>query len=184
MFKYNAPSNEDLSLLTTTKNIKINFKVKTFNGPSVEDSRPVSLPLKTLEELMTWSPSNLQDKGQEFSVSNIPYLPKSVESGRPKVMVCHDMAGNYKLDRFVQGVPDQDFFTIKHWSSIDTFIYFSHDLVTIPPVSWVNSCHRNGVACLGNFITEWEKGAKVCHKFLKEPERWEHVADQLVELAR
>ena len=179
-----ALSNEDLNLLTQDTSIKVNFEPENFTGPSVEDGQPVSTSLKTIEELMTWSPSNLQDKGQEFSVSKIPYLPKTVEEGRPKVMACHDMAGNYKLDRFVQGVANQNFFTLKHWSNIDTFVYFSHDLVTVPPVSWVNSCHRNGVACLGNFITEWEKGAEVCQKFLKKQERWESVADQLVELAR
>jgi hypothetical protein len=34
---------------------------------------------------------------------------------------------------------------------------FSHDRVTIPPVNWINTCHRNGVACLGTFIVEGDQ---------------------------
>lgn len=37
---------------------------------------------------------------------------------------------------------------------VDTFIYFSHKLVCVPPPSWTNALHRNGVKILGTFIIE------------------------------
>ena len=36
---------------------------------------------------------------------------------------------------------------------IDTFVYFSHHLITIPPPCWIDAAHRNGVPVLG--FTEW-----------------------------
>ncbi len=44
-----------------------------------------------------------------------------------------------------QGGADADFYYFRHWHAIDLFIYFSHHLVTIPPVGWVNAGHRHGV---------------------------------------
>jgi mannosyl-glycoprotein endo-beta-N-acetylglucosaminidase len=41
---------------------------------------------------------------------------------------------------------------------IDIFCYFSHNLVTIPSLSIINVCKRNGVDIIGTFITEWELG--------------------------
>jgi hypothetical protein len=48
------------------------------------------------------------------------------------------------------------------WASIDEFCYFSHHLVTVPPVCWIEACHTRGVPCYGTLITEhhaWENSA-------------------------
>lgn len=45
-------------------------------------------------------------------------------------------------------------YTFPYFQYIDTFIYFSHKLVCIPPPSWCNTLHRNGVKVLGTFIIE------------------------------
>lgn len=45
----------------------------------------------------------------------------------------------------LQGGGDADFYYFRHWHAIDLFVYFSHHLVTIPPVGWVNAGHRHGV---------------------------------------
>lgn len=37
---------------------------------------------------------------------------------------------------------------------MDIFIYFSHHLVTIPPLGWTTVAHRNGVRSFGTFIIE------------------------------
>ena len=37
---------------------------------------------------------------------------------------------------------------------VDTFVYFSHKLVSCPPPVWTNTLHRNGVKVLGTFIVE------------------------------
>ena len=37
---------------------------------------------------------------------------------------------------------------------VDTFVYFSHKLVSCPPPTWTNTLHRNGVKVLGTFVVE------------------------------
>ena len=48
-------------------------------------------------------------------------------------------------DSFTQGSADPGFFRLWHWESVDTFVYFSHWLVTVPPPGWIAAAHRNGV---------------------------------------
>ncbi|KAG0352894.1 hypothetical protein BG005_007721 [Podila minutissima] len=75
-----------------------------------------------------------------------------------RVIVCHDMDGGYKEDAAPQGNDYSVIYNIQYWSHIDTFIYFSHNRVSIPPPVWTNAAHRNGVLCLGTLITEWLEG--------------------------
>lgn len=49
----------------------------------------------------------------------------------------------------------------RHWSVIDTFVYFSHHFVTIPPRGWTTAAHKHGVKVLGTVITEWDKGKEL-----------------------
>lgn len=55
-------------------------------------------------------------------------------------------------DKWVQGGSNVDSYGIWHWYLIDVFVYFSHDLVTLPPPSWVNAAHRHGVKVFGCFF--------------------------------
>lgn len=70
-----------------------------------------------------------------------------------------------------------------HWSHIDLFCYFSHQLVTIPPVPWINCAHRSGVGILGTFITEWESGKSFCRRIFATKESAVHAATKLAEIA-
>lgn len=54
--------------------------------------------------------------------------------------------------RDVKGNEKNDGFEFFRWSCIDIFVYFSHHLVTIPPLGWINAAHKNGVMVLGNKI--------------------------------
>lgn len=45
----------------------------------------------------------------------------------------------------LQGGSDSGFYYFRHWNAIDLFVYFSHHLVTIPPVGWIHAGHRHGV---------------------------------------
>ena len=65
--------------------------------------------------------------------------------GVPRLLVCHDMAGGYHVDAWAQGCECRDPFYISHWHLIDTFVYFSHSFVTIPPPGWINSAHLHNV---------------------------------------
>lgn len=99
--------------------------------------------------------------------------PTQDEASRPKVLVCHDLAGNYRGDRWVERLTLVDFYLLilvccsfingsskwddyrfYHWAGIDYFCYFSHSYITIPPLPWINAAHRNGVPILGTFIVE------------------------------
>lgn len=59
--------------------------------------------------------------------------------------MCHDMAGGYGDDKWIQGGDNADAYAIWHWYLIDVFVYFSHSLVTLPPPGWINTAHRHGV---------------------------------------
>lgn len=43
----------------------------------------------------------------------------------------------------------QNPYTFYHWQYVDIFVYFSHHVVTVPPVGWTNAAHRHGVCVLG-----------------------------------
>lgn len=51
--------------------------------------------------------------------------------------------------RFVQGSAAPSAYVFYHWQYIDIFVYFSHHMVTVPPVGWTNTAHRHGVCVLG-----------------------------------
>jgi mannosyl-glycoprotein endo-beta-N-acetylglucosaminidase len=69
------------------------------------------------------------------------------------------------------------------WHKIDTFVYFSHNLVTVPPTSWTNAAHRNGTKCLGTLITEHAEGEANCASILESVATAEAFADRLVQIA-
>ena len=61
--------------------------------------------------------------------------------------VCHDMRGGYLEDRFFDGctnIADEPY-RLVHWALIDTWIYFSHNFITIPPWGWIQAAHSDGV---------------------------------------
>lgn len=109
--------------------------------PSVP-ALPLSYPIKTLDELESRS---------YFDSFHFPFNKSSVElrngylADRPRLLVCHDMAGGYKDDKWVQGGSNPDAYAIWHWYLMDVFVYFSHQLVTLPPPCWTNTAHRHGV---------------------------------------
>ncbi|KAK4518975.1 uncharacterized protein ATC70_009202 [Mucor velutinosus] len=114
---------------------------------------PTSFALKDMKQLFDWQPSLLDT----FNVSNIALQPResaSTTALKPKLLLCHDMAGGYKEDKYIQGNDYQDIYYIQYWHLADTFVYFSHERVSIPPVNWTNACHRNGVQCLGTFLVD------------------------------
>ncbi|KAL2558258.1 Cytosolic endo-beta-N-acetylglucosaminidase 1 [Forsythia ovata] len=147
---------------------------------------PISYPLKTLEELE----SRAYFKSFHFPFNKATVkLPTGNGRGaasmpqRPRILVCHDMAGGYTDDRFVQGGGNADAYAIWHWYLIDVFVYFSHNLVTLPPPCWTNTAHRHGVKVLGTFIVEWDEGKKLAKQLLLTKESAQMYAERLTELA-
>ncbi|XP_066560735.1 cytosolic endo-beta-N-acetylglucosaminidase isoform X2 [Amia ocellicauda] len=147
----------------------------------LDTTEPISFSLKTLEELLSWQASD----ADFFNVATVPLANRQppLASSRPRTLICHDMMGGYQQDRFIQGAEAKTAYAFYHWDYIDIFTYFSHSLVTIPPVCWTNAAHKHGVSVQGTFITEWRDGAKVCESFLAGEEAYRAVADKLVQIA-
>ncbi|XP_011301389.1 cytosolic endo-beta-N-acetylglucosaminidase [Fopius arisanus] len=103
---------------------------------------------------------------------------------QPRTIVCHDMKGGYLEDRFINGSSDNTCYTFYHWSIIDTFIYFSHHMVTIPPFGWINAAHKHGVKVLGTLITEHKDGEAIWDEVLSSPEKTTRFADALITLTK
>ncbi|XVE69478.1 hypothetical protein DITRI_Ditri09bG0155400 [Diplodiscus trichospermus] len=144
-------------------------------------SIPISYPIKTLEDLD--SRSYFTSFHYPFNKSTVPLQPNSALAQRPRILVCHDLKGGYLDDKWVQGGNNFGAYAIWHWYLMDVFVYFSHNLVTLPPPCWINTAHRHGVKVLGTFITEWDEGKAICKKLLSTKESAHKYAERLVELA-
>ncbi|XP_076170633.1 cytosolic endo-beta-N-acetylglucosaminidase isoform X1 [Ptiloglossa arizonensis] len=99
----------------------------------------------------------------------------------PKTLLCHDMKGGYLEDRFIDGSKSYNSYLFYHWSVIDTFVYFSHYFITIPPFGWINAAHNHGVKVLGTLITEREG---IWEPILETPETVRKFADALILVAK
>ncbi|KAL8050132.1 hypothetical protein ABFX02_06G063200 [Erythranthe guttata] len=150
---------------------------------------PISYPLQTLEQLESRAYFNSFHYPFNQSPVKLPHAGGGGGGGgvdlpqRPRILVCHDMAGGYTDDKFVQGGTNGDAYAIWHWYLIDVFVYFSHNLVTLPPPCWTNTAHRHGVKVLGTFIMEWDEGKKRADELLTTKESAEMYAERLAELA-
>ncbi|MCL7046274.1 hypothetical protein MKW94_021153, partial [Papaver nudicaule] len=93
------------------------------------------------------------------------------------------MVGGYIDDKWCQGDVNSEAYSNWHWYLMDIFVYFSHNLVTIPPPCWVNTAHTHGVQVLGTFIAEWDEGKLVCNELLATKESAQMYAERLSKLA-
>lgn len=110
----------------------------------VSPSTPISYPIKTLEELE--SRSYFESFHYPFNCASVSLQTRHGDlPDRPRILVCHDMEGGYVDDKWVQGGDNPDAYAIWHWYLMDVFVYFSHNLVTLPPPCWTNAAHRHGV---------------------------------------
>ncbi|KAH8716939.1 glycosyl hydrolase family 85-domain-containing protein [Phaeosphaeriaceae sp. PMI808] len=110
----------------------------------------------TFEQLEAWDESE-SDPLQRANTPLLPrYAPTKIEKNKKSnVLLCHDYAGNYHDYENAQevGVGDEKY-ACQYLQYVDTFVYFSHKLVCIPPPTWTNTLHRNGVKVLGTILLE------------------------------
>lgn len=86
------------------------------------------------------------------------------------------------LCRFLWGSTSHDSYVFYHWNVVDTFVYFSHYFVTIPPYGWIKAAHQHGVKVLGTVITEGNNDT--WDKILISQEETRRFADILVLVAK
>ena len=139
------------------------------DGPSKEELRDRRLRdvqkgfayFNTFEEIQEWKATDVDPlqqasvplcrRGMKNSLSQVP-LHKTSKS---KTILCHDFKGGYIDAEAVRPYPaQQSTYSCNYLQSVDSFIYFSHHLVSVPPPSWTNCLHTNGVKSLGTFIME------------------------------
>jgi len=110
----------------------------------------------TIDQLKVWTEAD----SDPLQRANTPLLLRSKCSDMEKgsqadVLLCHDYSGNYHGYEAMQATGvDEESYTCEYLQFIDTFIYFSHKLVCVPPPSWTNLLHRNGVSVLGTLLVE------------------------------
>ena len=140
---------------------------------------------ETFRDLEDWQ----ADDADPLQQANIPLLTRTEastefrSSPRTKVLLCHDYRGGYlEHERIRPQELSEEPYSCKYLRYVDIFVYFSHELVSIPPPSWTNALHRNGVKALGTFIVEPQSHDvdRLCA--LRDSEYV--VANQLVLMAR
>ncbi|MCJ1399165.1 hypothetical protein MMC11_002367 [Xylographa trunciseda] len=110
----------------------------------------------TFDEVLGWS----QDLVDPLQQANTPLSERlsnpTLQSGpKSKVLLCHDYKGGYHDYESVRSRPLKDeLYSCENLQYVDSFIYFSHKLCCVPPPSWINTSHRNGVKVLGTFLVE------------------------------
>ena len=66
-----------------------------------KSGRPEACPISTLDAALNWIPGC-----DDLCVPSIPLSSCgkiSLDLSLPRILICHDMMGGYKKDRFVQG---------------------------------------------------------------------------------
>ncbi len=79
---------------------------------------------------------------------------------KQKTIICHDMMNNYIGDNILWfgGEREIPFFRFYHFMNSDIFIYFSHEFISIPPLSYNLISDRLGNKMLATIITEHSPG--------------------------
>ncbi|KAH7944243.1 hypothetical protein HPB52_017580 [Rhipicephalus sanguineus] len=143
--------------------------------PEVTPDNAVT-PLDTLDQLLNFKSPPL------CAVQPL----RDVARGRPedpKTLLCHDhIQGCYQQDRFVHGCANPNSYRFYHWQVIDSFAYYSHYMVTIPPPGWISAAHRHGVKVLGTFFVKSREGAAVLDR-IRQDDLLSKVASQLALIA-
>ncbi|KAK6536293.1 hypothetical protein TWF281_000535 [Arthrobotrys megalospora] len=109
-----------------------------------------------LASVRHWQPDSSRE-GEASDIANVPLQERQLLEERDpfKLLVCHDFKGAYLPYEDSQGIfSEEPVYTLEYLHLVSTFVYFSHHRITIPPASWINVMHKNGVRILGTFIVE------------------------------
>ena len=164
----------------------------TDKGPSREERQAQRLRdglrglvyFDDFDELEAWSAEDVDPVQQ----ANMPLLKRSASQihdhigPTTMVLLCHDYSGGYHDYESVRPSLLRDkLYACNYPQYVDTFVYFSHKLVCVPPPTWINTMHRNGVKVLGTFMVE--PGKSQVERMLDQVDGEFIVAKQLAAMA-
>ncbi|KAK4291410.1 hypothetical protein Pmani_035760 [Petrolisthes manimaculis] len=151
--------------------------------PPTDPTREIQ-PLKTWDEFVKWQEPETALHPAVVEVTRLMPRSPSLSASTLRTLLCHDMKGGYIDDRFYEGNSNVNAYRFYHWSGIDTFVYFSHHSVTIPPPAWINAAHSHGVKVLGTLITECGNTEAFCDTLLTNEESVSMGVSQLIAIAK
>ncbi|KAH7955597.1 hypothetical protein HPB52_001693 [Rhipicephalus sanguineus] len=111
-------------------------------------------PLDTLDELLAFTDP------QPCIVERMREVNRG-DGQAPRIMFCHDLKGGYLEDRFINGCDSPHGYRFHHWQLIDSFVYYAHHLVTIPPPGWISAGHIHGVKVLAKYLFASSTGVRI-----------------------
>ena len=147
-------------------------------------------PIESVVALLAWTEADGPQDRPAAKAKRTARNP-SIAVQQRRVLACHDMAGNYSVDAWVDGwypatVAQADeaanwpyAFRPTTFALMDVFVYFSHHMVSVPPRGWIDAAHLHGCAVFGTLLTEWDAGAEACKALFSSPEATAAVAAQL-----
>jgi endo-beta-N-acetylglucosaminidase D len=110
----------------------------------------------TFEQLDTWS----EAESSPIQRANTPLLRRHLTDtedhlDKAAILLVHDYAGNYHDYECIRNIGvGAELYACEYLQYVDTFVYFSHKLLCVPPPTWINALHRNGVRALGTLLIE------------------------------
>lgn len=125
-----------------------------------------SLKFTTLKQLDQWiylykTTPPILDKFRTPRESLSRHI-KTKPNETAKLLVCHDFKGNYCANEDESPIgyfphPSGEHYFVQYPSLIDEFIYFSHNRISIPPVSWTECLHKQGILSMGCILIEGDQ---------------------------
>ena len=107
----------------------------------------------TAAGLLRWDPSSVR----RVDVASVA-LANRVEQPVPRMLVGFDNGPwsfwtDFDLNAQGSSLTD-NVYNFSHWQYVDSFYYYMHQLVSVPPTVWVNAAHRNGGTALGTVTAD------------------------------
>ena len=147
--------------------------------------------LESMEQVKNWKEADVNPLQKSSTpLLKRPAIPASLQlkDGSSNIFLMHDYKGSY-LENGYEGchgaIVDNEYYFLEQWQRVESFNYFTHARVSIPPASWINTGHRNGALVLGTFCVETGNGLPSSEsKYLLDQEGGKYIlADRLARMA-
>jgi len=138
---------------------------------------PLAGSLTTAASLLAWTPGN-----DPANVASVPLASRGGMPAAPRMMIMGP-GPTPGFDLLSQGGSNQDIFNFDRWQYVD-IMAFGQTTFAIPPVVWINACHRNGVLALGGIFTYWQPSFDDFYTLMADAATATQAASQLAAIAQ